>query len=954
MVYYGTNRNLQYDFIVSPSASPDTIRLAFEGAALKTTETGDLEVRAGETALRFTKPVAYQETDGKRTPVQADWRIVDKNSASQAAFEIGEYDRAKPLVIDPLLWYSTYLGGSNNEDCLDIDVHSNGSAFVTGATSSADFPVTLGVVQPAFAGGNMDAFVTAFDPAGLLTMYSTYLGSQGDEVGFSIRVDINGQAHVCGFTDSAGFPVTLGCFDPIANGQRDCFASILDPNGAVLVYSTFIGGGTNDEAREIRLTGRGTNFAIAGGSDSQNYPVTLNAFDPGFNGMTDAVYTEISPLGQGVGDLWYSTYIGTENTEMALCMDCDVAGIAYLGGFTDSVWFPLSQSPFQPAYAGNTDGFVFVLNPAIADSAGMLYSSYIGGKDVDEVRGTVWEPINNMFIVTGMTRSLDFPIVLGAMQPANAGGVDAFISTIRPVNGGPTDLFVSTYMGGQGDDFGNDIDTDNSEPYVVGTTYSANFPITLGCIQPGLNGASDAFIARMLPLLNAPIYCTYWGGENTEEGWGIRLDQDANAYACGTTWSQAYPVSIPCYDPVLNGANDGWVAKLGIGRATDMTVLPASGRVGDPVTLQAQLTYSVDGTPVTGKQVDFHIDGVYIGNSLTNASGWANFGWVIDEGAGAGSRTILASFAGDSTAGPSHGTATLTVSQGPTWVMVTDRTGTITEPVELRAWLYRTVDNAPIVGRTITFKIDGTTVGTGVTAATGRATYNWVITAGNATRTITGDFAGDAAYLASSGTGTLTCQSWATKMYGVDRSGKITSYQVLRAWLYRLDSTPVVGKSVSFSLDGTLLGSDITIYTGRAQLGYTIQDGAGAGIRTIFAQWAGDAGYSASSCTNRLTVTQADPYIWVHPRKVPLGGVANLYAYFRRLNDYQPQVGKTVDFKIDGTVVQTVVTGSGTSAGIARYLYTTVEPVGAHTIRCEFYGDAWVSAGYGEAPLTIY
>ncbi|MBM3494356.1 MAG: hypothetical protein FJX72_08560, partial [Armatimonadetes bacterium] len=283
VVYYGTQRNLQYDFVVEPGGKPTDVRLGFEGAdAVRRTDSGDLAVRSGEAEVRFSKPVAYQEIEGVRKLVTAEWRVTETAGAPTAAsFDVGEFDRSKPLVIDPLLWYSTYLGGAMNDDCLDIDVHPTGDAFVTGATASPNFPVTLGAFQPFFSGGNMDAFVTKFDVPGLWTMYSTYLGSQGDDIGFSIRVDRNGQAHVCGFTNNAGFPVTPGCFDPLFNGNRDCFASVLDPMGFTLVYSTFIGGGMNDEAREIRLTGRGINFAIAGGSDSQNYPTTLNAFSPG-------------------------------------------------------------------------------------------------------------------------------------------------------------------------------------------------------------------------------------------------------------------------------------------------------------------------------------------------------------------------------------------------------------------------------------------------------------------------------------------------------------------------------------------------------------------------------------------------------------------------------------------------------------------------------------------------
>jgi hypothetical protein len=958
VVYYGTQRNLQYDFVVKPGGSVDTIRLAFEGAqSVSRSETGDLQVRAGEAELRFSRPVAYQEVGGIRKPVSAEWSVAaGAEKAPVALFMVGDYDRSRPLVIDPLLWYSTYLGGSLNDDCLDIDVDQTGCAYVTGATDSPDFPVTPGSFQTVFNGGNMDAFVTKLDPMGQAAIYSTYLGSAGDDIGFSICVDVHGQAHVAGFTDNPGFPVTPGCFDPLFNGQRDAFASILDPVGITLVYSTFIGGQGNDEAREIRLTGRLNNFAITGGSDSGNYPVTGNAFDTTWNGGIDVVYTEISPAGAGPQDLFYSTYIGSNADELGLCMDIGsggaaAPGTACIGGWTSGQGFPLSKNPFQPFYAGNGDGFVVHLDPMQAGPAGLLYSSYIGGADPDEVRGIAWDPNTQMMSVTGMTKSPNFPVVLGGMQMVLGGGQDAFISTIRPVNGGLPDLFVSTFVGGQGDDYGNDIAMDNTEPWIVGTTMSGNFPVTAGAIQPFLNGPSDAFVMRALPLLNAPLYSTFWGGEAAEEGWGIRLDQDANAFICGSTQSQAFPVTPGCFDPTANGNNDGWVSKLGIGRATDTIVNPASGRPGDTVNLAAQLTYCWNGAPVSGKTMDFDIDGTPVGSAPTDGTGWAKLSIVVDEGSGAGNRTITASFAGDATAGPSRNSNTLTVTKAPTSVYVADRTGTITEPVELRAWLKRTTDGAWVVGRTITFKIDGTTVGTGVTSGTGRATYNWVITAGSATRTITGDFAGDAAYLASSGTGTLTCQSWSTKMYGVDRDGPITAYRVLRAWLYRLDSTPVVGKLVDFYIDGTHVGSNTTIFSGRAQVGYTIQDDGGAGTRTILADWPGDAGYGPSSARNTLTVRQATPYIWVHPRRVPLGGIANLYAYFRRLADYQPQTSKSVDFKIDGTIVQSVVTDG---FGIARYAYQTVEPLGPHTIRCEFYGDAYVAAGYGEASLTIY
>ena len=387
---------------------------------------------------------------------------------------------------------------------------------------------------------------------------------------------------------------------------------------------------------------------------------------------------------------------------------------------------------------------------------------------------------------------------------------------------------------------------------------------------------------------------------------------------------------------------------------TAITADDAAGTVSLSTTLSATLIRTDTSAPLDGRLITFTAEGTPAGSAVTNASGVATTSYVIADTIGSGALQLEASFAGDTHHAAASDTATLTVTRANTTHYTINRTGTITELAILRQFdLKRTTDNAMLAGKTITFRIDGTAVGTGTTNAGGDSTLNWIVTDGPATRTITTEFAGDGAYNGSSANATLTAQTHATKMFGTNRDGRITSYRIFKAWLYRLDNTPVVGKPITFKLDGTVVGTDVTRTTGLAQVGYTIADGAGAGTRTIRAEWAGDGGYLPSSCTNTLTVYQALPYIWVMPRSVASGGVARLYAYFRRLADYQKQEGKTVTFRIDGTWIANVVTGTGADAGIARYNYTTVQPPGPHTIRCEFAGDAWVEAGYGEATLTI-
>jgi len=300
-------------------------------------------------------------------------------------------------------------------------------------------------------------------------------------------------------------------------------------------------------------------------------------------------------------------------------------------------------------------------------------------------------------------------------------------------------------------------------------------------------------------------------------------------------------------------------------------------------------------------------------------------------------------------AGREHALAVAPMVQTTAYTI--DREAIITEAVALRGYLRRLVDGLTIIGREMRFDIDGTPVGSAVTDATRRATLLWTITDGRPAHTITAEFARDASYPSSSATAVLTALTVNTKTLGYDRAGRITEYTTLRATLWRTDNTPVVGKTVTFSIDGTPVGSGVTNPTGRALIGYTIDTGGGAGTRVILADWAGDGGFRPSSATSTLYVSKAAPYVWVLSKSVPHGGIANLYAYFRRLDDLQKQTGKDVVFSIDGTPV-----GAATAdaSAVARYLYHTTEPPGTYAIRCEFAGDAYVEAGYGEANLTIY
>jgi subtilisin family serine protease len=392
-----------------------------------------------------------------------------------------------------------------------------------------------------------------------------------------------------------------------------------------------------------------------------------------------------------------------------------------------------------------------------------------------------------------------------------------------------------------------------------------------------------------------------------------------------------------------------------IGWPTALTVGDAAGMVSETVVLSANLVRSDTLAPLAGRTVSFTVQGTAAGSGTTDGSGNVTVNYAIPDTVGSGALILQAHFDGDGDHEPCDGTGTLTVTKAGTSLYVLDRTGIITEQITLRAYLRRLSDSANVVGRTVAFTVDGTGVGSSVTGATGRADLNWTITAGAASRPIGAEFAGDDAYTGSTGSATLTAITWATKMAGFNRTAKIAGVTELKARLLRSDNTPLYNRTINFYVDGTFVISRPTNTSGYASYPYYhVPDGSGAGTRTILSEWPGNAGYLASSANATLTVQKATPYIWVMPRSVPVGGVARFYAYFRRLPDYQKQEGKTVSFKVDGTWIVDVVTGTGADAGIARYNYTTVEPPGSHTLRCEFAGDAWVDAGYGEATLTIY
>lgn len=345
LVYYGKGGELEYDFKVAAGANPEAIGWRIEGAQrLRLDASGELVIGTAAGEVRQRRPLAYQEEGGKRREVAARYEMRGGNEVS---FALGRYDRGKPLVIDPVLSYSTYLGGNSDDVAMAVAADAAGNAYVTGYTFSTDFP-TVGGLQHT-SPGVFDAFVAKLNPAGTALVYSTYLGGNNGDMGNGIAVDAGGNVYVTGATSSDNFPTANPIQPPFNRGFSDAFVTKLNATGSALVYSTYLGGTKLDEGLSISVDAAG-NAYVAGSTHSTDFP-TVNPLQPAYGGFTsDGFVAKLNPAGSA---LVYSTYLGGIGEDTAYAVAADAAGNAYVTGSTSSANFP-TAAPLQPAFHGKT------------------------------------------------------------------------------------------------------------------------------------------------------------------------------------------------------------------------------------------------------------------------------------------------------------------------------------------------------------------------------------------------------------------------------------------------------------------------------------------------------------------------------------------------------------------------------------------------------------------------
>lgn len=560
MKYYGRQGDLEYDFIVAPGSDPRQIQLEFQGARQVRLATGKLVLAMADGELNLHQPVVYQVREGARVPVAGRFVMVQPNVVR---FAIGEYDRRRPLIIDPGLVYSSYLGGSGNDEAVGLAVGNDGSAYLTGSTSSIDFPVTASGNQNTPGQSQSAAFVTKLNPAGDAIEYSTYVGGTQRSFGSAIAVNTNGEAYVTGSTYSTDFPITAGALQDHNAGGLDAFLEKLSADGSHLVYSTYLGGNGEDEAHSLALDAKG-NVWVAGSTRSNNFPADTQA-SPVNCGLEPCRAAFVARINSTATSLEYVTRIGGSGETLANSVALDLSDAAYITGKTSAPDFPATSGAYQSHPSNHSSCSLAdrecadVLVAKLSSQGAVLYATYIGG-NADQRGNAIVVDDKGSAYVTGRTDSDNFPTnsrMVTSMDPRHT--TTSFVLKLDPLG---SHLEYSTFLGAGQESEGKAIALDSERNvYVAGWTSSPLFPTTANGFQISLNGKSSAFLS-VLDERGAKLeYSSFISGSGSDVGNAVALDATGNIYVAGSTDSLDFP-SQQAVQRSLAGERNAFVAKF--------------------------------------------------------------------------------------------------------------------------------------------------------------------------------------------------------------------------------------------------------------------------------------------------------------------------------------------------------------------------------------------------------
>ncbi|MDO8142793.1 MAG: SBBP repeat-containing protein [Candidatus Brocadiales bacterium] len=606
--------NVEKLFCIKPNAIPKMIKLKLSGAkALKVNENGQLEAETELGSVKFTKPIAYQEIDGKRAVVSVEY-IIHEQEASQVpefrrqksallnpkskiqnpkleyGFKVAAYDKTKDLIIDPLI-ASTYLGGSDDDYGSSIITDSENNIYVAGWTKSPDFPTTLGAYSTSYSRGNHDAFVSKLSKDLTNLLASTYLGGSSEDYISSITLATDGNVYVCGKTLSSDFPTTSNAYDNSYSGDsgnHDAFVSKLSGDLTSLLASTNFGGSGDDSAGSIKIDSSG-NVYVFGKTLSSNFPVTTDAYDTSLN-KENSYDVFVSKFSGDLSSLLASTYLGGSDYEYGFRLTIASDGNIYVTGQTWSSDFPTTSGAYNTSFQGVRDAFVSKLS---ADLTSLLASTYLGGSGSDDGYSIAIDSDGNIYVAGG-TDSSDFPITTDTQNISMKGPADAFVSKL---NGDLTSLSASTYLGGSNYERANSIAIDSSgNVYVAGSTNSSDFPTNTNTYYLSFKGDTDAFISKLSGNLVSLLASTCLGGSDFDRINAITLDPYENICIAGYTTSTDFPITTGAYNTTFHNNEGG-----------DVFVTTFDHNFSTPITTP---TATASPTPIpTPSQSKSHISG---------------------------------------------------------------------------------------------------------------------------------------------------------------------------------------------------------------------------------------------------------------------------------------------------------------------------------------------------------
>lgn len=570
----------RYDFVVKPGSDPANIALKFTGASdISVSEKGDyitLKTQFGD--VRSGRIVAYQENAGSRISIPCTF--TSKTSAA-VQFNVGEYDRSRPLIIDPLI-YSTYLGESGADKINAMVADKAGNIIVVGSTDAATYPFTTGVYDSTYNGG-LDCFITKFNPMLSKILFSTYMGAGADDQINAVSLDDANNIFVGGETISTTFP-TLAGWKMLHAGSTDGFVARFNATGSQLVYSSFIGGGGVDRVLTVNANLVGE-LAVGGETNSTNFTTGGSSiYQKNRQGNVDGFLARFK---SGGGSVDFSTYIGGSGNDRinsvsynpgssfiyfgGECSELLTAGTNAPNGTFPTPVPPMGPNPGDPGrkpYDNTFNDAVDGIVGAISITGGFddITNQYLGyvGTELDDRVIAIAVGQDNSLIVTGASK-MGQTRKLPGITTAGKGGFDVFV--IRYKAGG-RDFTSSTFFGGSGDDIGNaivpifDLLTGAAgDYYVAGSTLSTNYPTIASPLQTVAGGKTDMFITRINSSFNV-IYSTYLGGKGDDIARSIISTDRGDYYVAGTTTTDSLGALPESFDKKLAGGTDGYIAKV--------------------------------------------------------------------------------------------------------------------------------------------------------------------------------------------------------------------------------------------------------------------------------------------------------------------------------------------------------------------------------------------------------